>query len=84
MRCVEFSSYPGESDELRMVIKKLTASSLLSDPAVRRTSQDLQAHVGVEPSGAACTAMRTRMRNLLGVMDCVLCNQVISKTTFDK
>jgi len=67
-----------------MVIKKLTASSLLSDPAVRQTSQDLQAHVGVEPSGAACTAMRTRMRNLLGVMDCVLCNQVISKQLFIK
>ena len=73
---VEPSSYPGESDEMRSVIKQLTASSIFTDPTVRQAGLDLQAHVGVELSGASCTAMRTRMRNLLGVMDCVLCNQV--------
>ena len=65
-------SYLGEGPELIETMKALTASPLLTDPAVQQAAVSLREHV--EGPNAASWKLRLRTRDLLRVMNCVQCN----------
>ena len=64
--------YLGEGPELIESIKALTASPLLTDPAVQVAASNLREHA--ESAECAAWKLRLRTRDLLRVMNCVQCN----------
>ena len=64
--------YLGEGPELIETIKALTASPLLTDPAVQVAASNLREHA--ESAECAAWKLRLRTRDLLRVMNCVQCN----------
>jgi len=65
-------AYLGEADEIVDTMRELTASPLISDPAVQLAASNLREHVVT--ADASAWKLRMRTRDLLNICNCVQCN----------